>query len=158
MSQGPLETEIDGHSIRLGLLSTDDAVELVSRLAKLLGPGLASASTGGGADIIGRVLLQHEPKEVRALIKKVLRTCLVDGKPLFTDGGEVAYYDAAFRGNLVLLGRVVAWAIKANTGDFTELLATLKERAKAVLAMRAAQGTSGESGGIFEMSTPSSVS
>lgn len=128
-TDGPVTTELGGHTWLLGLLGTTESLDTMTRLAKLVGPALtgniAQGDKSGVPAALAALFSKADPKEVHALIKKLLGGCLMDGRPLFAPdsngkAGVGGIYEVVFKGRLPLLFKVVGWAIRENFGDFSE--------------------------------------
>lgn len=121
---GPATKEIDGNTWTLGLLGSSEGLDMAVRVAKLLGQGVADAIAAQGNSARGTAALllglsRAEPKEVQSLVKTLLKTALMDGKPLFGPEGKGGVYESAFVGRILVMFKVAAWAIQANAGDFS---------------------------------------
>lgn len=159
MALGPKTKTLGGSEFTLGLLPTSVCLDFMTRLAKVVGPmlmGQASQDTDAGGRAVAQLFSAIQPKELDALVKVLLGTCLIDGKPLFGPTGGV--YDIAFQGNLSLLFQVVGWALQENLGDFSGLLAQVRTRVQSLTADKLASGSLGLGGtGTSSPSGPSTA-
>lgn len=149
-----VEREIDGVVYKCGQLPAMRAVKLLNRLGRVLGPtlaklGAALPATGGKlsdldlsrldfAKVGDAVSLLFEKLDDETL-EKLLRELLSgvsfeepDGKigPLFPDSRTLAF-DQHFKGRILSVGRVAAFAFEVNFGGFSDALAALLPHVKA---------------------------
>lgn len=126
--------EFSGHSWRVSQLPARRAVAMFTRLGRALGPAAFQALATGGkslashgldedVDLVGAVLPALSPAlatlfdrlkddELNEIADVLLETALCDGVPVLKQ------YDALFQGQVLMLLRVLAFAIEVNYSDF----------------------------------------
>lgn len=120
----PRTTQLDGNEWTLSLLGSSEGLKVGIRLVRMLGQGVADSisKSGSGAEaLLAMAFSRADPDEVLALLKQLLRGCLMDGRPLFgpEKDGKGGIFETAFQGRLLLVFKLAGWAIKENAGDFS---------------------------------------
>lgn len=137
-----VEKEIDGVTYALLPLASDKVIEHGNALiSAVLAPALGNASVTGmdsierfAAQAMIAVLQNLSHPVVKALIKDVWETALVDNKPLGKDVWKIYFLGES--GKMV---RFLTWALEAQLSDFFgSLLGVLKD-AGAALKLKAAE-------------------
>lgn len=167
MSLGPKKKKIDGANFSLQLLGTDEALDLLTRVGRIVSPALLEKGHGAGQSekewtvmAVGRLLKEFDSEELKSLIALMLSGCTMDGAPLFdSNGGKVAY-NQAFSGRLSLLAKVLAWALIENLGDFSGPLEMLTRKAAEKLGVSVSKTPSNDTqdGSTSKDTSPSTAS
>lgn len=135
---GPLQREVDGHSVELQLMPTSKANEVLGALADVMGPALVDASGKGEVGFAGAFIKYVRGERLNWFAEQLLATCKFDGQLLFNVGpnGKTsrALYDVAFMGKLPTLYRIMGFALSENFGGFTGLLTELLELVPGLVA------------------------
>lgn len=136
------EKIIDGHAVRCTPHKGRPGARLLARLLRHLGPALG-ALRGVDLDLskgihnvdvtelmpaIGQLFEILAPDEFDALACEILSRCSIampdaDGKLRSYDLSKPAMIDDAFTGDLMLMFKVLAWALEVNFSGFFHALA-----------------------------------
>ena len=127
----PQTKSIDGRTFTVAPLPAMRQYKLMTRLAKRLGPGLGPALGGlfpqlqqmKGVDLrkvdlaallpaLGALFDQLDPDEAEAVLKELLQTSLIDGKPL------LPVFDAELQGKMGTILKLLGFALEVNYGGF----------------------------------------
>lgn len=127
---------IDGHTYQVQMLPGTKSWKMMLRLSKMVGPSLGKVIDGSGGDLqkllntnmadvmlgeaIAALTERLDEADVELMVQQLAACTLVDNKPL-TD-----CFELHFQGDGVGVVKWLAFALKANFGPFSDVLASAK--------------------------------
>ena len=120
---------IDGHIYEIGMLPAEKSLDVLERLARLLGPGLKGIIEHGGDEklLAGQALMAlltcSQPGSLTPLVKDLLSSTTLQGS--LGAGPVSAVFTTHFTGRTLSALRLAIEAAKVNYADFFAALGAL---------------------------------
>lgn len=130
-------TKIDGHAVRVTPHKATDAMKLMLRCGRVIGPGLIKLVTNANGDVkdlqltdvspaLAAVFAQLDDDSVDVLLADVFKHTSITlpegkaGKLKMYDLSQASEVDNAFTGRVFMLLKVFKYALEVNFGSFFE--------------------------------------
>lgn len=150
MAQDTLEKKIDGRTVRVTILPPRRSTKLLLKISPSLLPAFVRMATAfkkgetlGDSEIdsdglmkaVIHLLSEMPPERFEELSNDLLEMTWVDGKEV------VPNFDVIFRGELLLMAKVIAYSFEVNYASF--LPASVRSKLKQMIQKFVASGSQG---------------